>query len=79
MTSDIILYGETRGHKTRLYQAAVEERGLWYALAELDPALRGAGTRAKVTIEVFEHQENSDHDIHLTCPFLRRVGATRPE
>ncbi len=36
MTSDITLYGETRCQKTRLYQTALEERGLDYALAEVD-------------------------------------------
>lgn len=36
MTSDIILYGETRCHEARFYQAALEQRGLEYALAEVD-------------------------------------------
>jgi len=167
MTSDIILFGKARCHKTRHYRAALEERGLDYALAEVDrdpqaadrlsalaggadkfptfeingrklrnpslpdldkalaraglfdpglvyetksqrfirhmapsdafvsytwqgdrmvlghievdPALRGTGTGAKVATEVFEHLVSADHEIRLTCPFLRRVGATRAE
>lgn len=167
MTSDIVLYGETRCHKTRFYQAALEDRGLDFALAEVDHdpkaaerltaltgsadkfptfeikgrkvrnpklgdldkalaraglydpglvhdtkgqrfvrhmaptdafvsyvwhgdrmvlghievdrALRGIGTGAKFATEVFEHLETAKHEVRLTCPFLRRVGATRPE
>lgn len=33
---DITLFGEVRCHKTRFYQAALEERGLTYELAEVD-------------------------------------------
>ena len=45
---------------------------------ETDPALRGSGLGARFATEVFEHLETADHEIRLTCPFLRRVGATRP-
>lgn len=34
--ADITLFGELRCHKTRFYQAALEERGLAYELAEVD-------------------------------------------
>jgi len=34
--SEITLFGEVRCHKTRFYQAALEERGLPYELAEVD-------------------------------------------
>ena len=34
--ADITLFGETRCHKTRFYQAALDERGLDYELAEVD-------------------------------------------
>ena len=34
--ADITLFGEVRCHKTRFYQAALEERGLDYELAEVD-------------------------------------------
>ena len=167
MTPDITLYGETRCHKTRHYQAALEERGLEYKLAEVDhdqqaadrltalagaadkfptfeikqrklrnpslpdldkalaradlfdpglvhdpkgqrfirhmapsdafvsytwqgdcmvlghievdAALRGSGIGPKVAIEVFQQLENTNHDIRITCPFLKRVGATRTQ
>lgn len=46
---------------------------------EVDPALRGSGIGARVAAEVFEHLQDAPHEIRLTCPFLRRVGATRPE
>lgn len=46
---------------------------------EVDPALRGMGKGVKVATEVLEHLENADHDIRLTCPFLRRVGENRAE
>lgn len=36
VASDITLFGEVRCHKTRFYQAALEERGLLYELAEVD-------------------------------------------
>ena len=166
MTNRITLFSEVRCHKTRFYQAALEERGLTYEIAEVDrdadaakrltalagsadkfltfqikgrklrnpslsdldktlaradlydpglvhdkksqrfvrhmapsdayvsytwqgdrmvpghietdPALRGSGLGARFAIEVFEHQETAEHEVCLTCPFLRRVGATRP-
>ena len=166
MTDNITLFGETRCHKTRFYQAALEERGLTYEMAEVDkdadaatrltaltgsankfptfeingrklrnpslpelekalaradlfdpglvndkksqrfvrhmapsdafvsytwqgdrmvlghietdPTLRGSGLGARFATEVFEHLEAADHEVRLTCPFLRRVGATRP-
>ena len=34
--ADITLFGETRCPKTRFYQAALEERGLDYEMAEVD-------------------------------------------
>ncbi|SFR48332.1 N-acetyltransferase [Litoreibacter janthinus] len=167
MTQPITLYGELRCHKTRYYQAALEERGLEYELAqvdknpeaakrlsaltgsadkfptfeingrklrnptlpdldktlarsglydpglvhdqmsrrfirhmapsdafvsytwqgermvlghiETDPSLRGSGLGARFATEVFEHLESAPHEVRLTCPFLRIVGATRPE
>ena len=45
---------------------------------ETDPALRGSGLGARFAIEVFENLETAEHEVRLTCPFLRRVGATRP-
>lgn len=162
----ITLFGETRCHKTRFYQAALAERGLAYEMAEVDndpdaallliklagssnkfptfqingrklrnpslpnldkalahaglfdpelvhdeksqrfvrhmvtsdafvsytwqgdrvvlghievdPSHRGSGLGARVATEVFKHLENVDHEVRLTCPFLRRVGVTRP-
>ena len=44
---------------------------------ETDVSLRGSGLGARFAIEVFEHLENAKHEIRLTCPFLRRVAATR--
>lgn len=167
MMEAITLYGELRCHKTRFYQAALEERGLIYEMAEVDkdpnaasrlsaltgsadkfptfeingrklrnptlpdldkalaraglydpgllhdeksrrfirhmapsdafvsytwqgermvlghietdPSLRGIGLGARFATEVFEHLEHAPHDVRLTCPFLRRVGATRAE
>ena len=167
MKEAITLYGALRCHKTRYYQAALEERGLAYDMAEVDkdpvaakrlsaltgsadkfptfeicgrklrnptlpeldktlaraglydpglihdrksqrfirhmapsdafvsytwqgermvlghietdPALRGSGLGAKVAAEVFEHLMGTAHEVRLTCPFLRRVGATRSE
>ncbi len=167
MTTDITLFGETQCRKTRFYQAALEERGLAYELAEVDkdpeaakrladlagsatkfptfqikgrklrnpslpeldkflaraklydpglvhdeeaqkyvrymapadafvsytwqgermvlghievdPSFRGSGLGARVAAEVFEHLLAADHEIRLTCPFLRRVAATRAE
>ncbi len=166
MTDGITLFGEVRCHKTRFYQAALDERGLTYEMAEVDkdadaatrltaltgsankfptfeingrklrnpslpelekalaradlfdpglvndkksqrfvrhmapsdafvsytwqgdrmvlghietdPTLRGSGLGARFATEVFEHLEAADHEVRLTCPFLRRVGATRP-
>ena len=49
MTSDIILYGETRCYKTRFYQAALEVRGLKYALAEVDQDPEAARRLAALT------------------------------
>lgn len=46
---------------------------------ETDPSLRGSGLGARFAAEVFEHLENAPHEVRLTCPFLRRVGATRSE
>lgn len=162
---DITLFGEIRCPKTRFYQAALEERGLAYEMAEVDKdadaahrltalvgsadkfptfeikgrklrnpklpdldkelaraglfdpglihdersqrfirhmapsdafvsyvwqgdrmvlthievaaSLRGTGAGARFATEVFEEIESRPHDIRLTCPFLRRVGATR--
>ncbi|WP_281857300.1 N-acetyltransferase [Litoreibacter halocynthiae] len=167
MNEAITLYGEIRCHKTRYYQAALEERGLEYEMAqvdkdpeaakrlsaltgsadkfptfeingrklrnptlpdldkalaraghydpglvydqksrrfirhmapsdafvsytwqgermvlghiETDPTLRGSGLGARFATEVFEHLEGAPHEVRLTCPFLRRVGATRQE
>ncbi|MCB1449349.1 MAG: N-acetyltransferase [Nitratireductor sp.] len=167
MSTAIVLFGEIRCHKTRYYQAAMEERGLKYEMAEVDkdpvaakrlaaltgsankfptfeingrklrnptlpeldkalareglydpglvhdkesqrfvrhmapsdafvsyawhgehmvlghietdPTLRGSGLGARFATEVFEHLESAPHEVRLTCPFLRRVGATRPE
>lgn len=36
MSDGITLFGETRCHKTRFYQAALAERGLVYEMAEVD-------------------------------------------
>ena len=165
--ADITLFGEVRCHKTRFYQAALEERGLDYELAEVDkdadaarrlaslagcadkfptlqirdrklrnpalpeldkelaraglydpglvhdergqrfvrhmapsdafvsyhwqgdrmvmghietdPSLRGTGTGTRFATEVFEAVQDRPHEIRLTCPFLRKVAATRPE
>lgn len=46
---------------------------------EVDPSLRGSGVGARFAAEVFDEIINRPHEIRLTCPFLRRVGATRPE
>lgn len=46
---------------------------------EVDPSLRGSGIGARVASEVFDKILDRPHEIRLTCPFLRRVGATRPE
>lgn len=46
---------------------------------EIDPSLRGSGTGARFATEVFGEIVNRPHEIRLTCPFLRRVGATRTE
>lgn len=43
---------------------------------ETDPSLRGSGLGARFAAEVFEHLESAPHEVRLTCPFLRRVGAT---
>lgn len=165
--SDIILYGEIRCHKTRYYQAALEERELSYEIAEvdknpeaarrlteltgsptkfptleikgrkvrnptlpvldrelaraglydpglvhdersrrfirhmapsdafvsyiwqgdrmvlthieIDPGLRGRGLGARLAAEVFAALNDRPHEIRLTCPFLRRVGLSRPQ
>ncbi len=165
MIPDITLFGELRCHKTRYYQAALEERGLPYEMAEvdkdpdaaarltalagnadkfpmfqisgrklrnptladldkflaraglydpglvhdkksqrfvrhmapsdafvsytwqgdrmilghieIDPTLRGSGRGGGFAAEVFEYLEGAKHEIRLTCPFLRRVAATR--
>lgn len=164
---DITLFGETRCPKTRFYQAALEERGLDYEMAEVDkdpdaarrltdlagsadkfptfqiagrkvrnpklpeldkelaraglydpglvhdeasqrfirhmapvdafvsyhwqgdrmvmahievdPSLRGTGLGARFAAEVFDAVVHRPHEIRLTCSFLRRVAATRPE
>lgn len=39
---DVTLFGETRCHKTRYYQKALEERGVLYELAEVDKDDRAA-------------------------------------
>ncbi|MGH1578838.1 N-acetyltransferase [Planktotalea sp.] len=44
---------------------------------ETDPSLRGTGLGTLFATEVFEHLESAPHEVRLTCPFLRRVGATR--
>jgi len=36
MSGDSTLFGEVRCHKTRFYQAALEERGLTFEMAEVD-------------------------------------------
>lgn len=46
---------------------------------EIDPSLRGSGLGARFATEVFEHLAHAPQEIRLTCPFLRRVGRTRPE
>lgn len=46
---------------------------------EVDPSLRGSGRGARFAAEVFEHIENADYEIRLTCPFLRRVASTRAD
>lgn len=46
---------------------------------EVDPSQRGTGIGARFATEVFETVENRPHEIRLTCPFLRKVAATRPE
>lgn len=165
MTGGITLFGEVRCPKTRLYQSALEERGLTFEMAEVDKdpnaakrltelagsadkfptfqingkklrnptlpdldkalaradlydpglvhdkksqrfvrhmapsdaflsytwqgermvlghietdaSLRGSGLGTRFATEVFEHLSEAKHEIRLTCPFLRRVGATR--
>lgn len=165
--ADVTLFGEVRCHKTRFYQAALEERGVAYELAEVDKSteaarrlteltgsaqkfptfqikgrkvrnpklpdldkelaraglydpglvhdergqrfvrhmapsdafvsyywqgdrmvmthievdrsLRGSGVGARFATEVFEAVQDRPHEVRLTCPFLRRVAATRPE
>ena len=44
--ADITLFGETRCHKTRFYQAALDERGLDYELAEVDKDAEAELTQA---------------------------------
>ncbi len=46
---------------------------------EVDPSLRGTGAGGRFAAEVFEAVQDRPHEIRLTCPFLRRVAATRPE
>jgi glutaredoxin len=165
--ADITLFGETRCHKTRFYQAALDERGLTYELAEVDkdaeaarrlaelagsadkfptfqikgrklrnpllpdldkelaraglydpglvhdergqrfvrhmapsdafvsyhwqgdrmvlghietdPSLRGTGLGTRFATEVFDLVQYRPHEIRLTCPFLRKIAASRPE
>ena len=165
MKDAIILFGETRCHKTRFYQTALSDRGLDYELAEvdrdinaamrltalvggadkfptfeingrklrnptlanldkrlaraglfdpglvhekksqrfvrymspsdafvsyswpdkvmqlghieIDPSLRGSGLGALVARDVFDILETVEHDVSVTCPFLRRVAAMR--
>ena len=37
----------------------------------------GCPTGTRFATEVFEHLETANHEITLSCTFLRRVGATR--
>jgi len=46
---------------------------------EVDPSLRGTGLGARFAAEVFDAVVHRPHEIRLTCSFLRRVAATRPE
>lgn len=46
---------------------------------EVAPSVRGSGLGARFAAEVFQALEHRDHEIRLTCPFLRRVALTRPE
>ncbi|HRK66974.1 MAG TPA: N-acetyltransferase [Hyphomonas sp.] len=46
---------------------------------ETDPSLRGSGIGTGFATEVFEAVQNRPHEIRLTCPFLRKVAASRPE
>lgn len=43
---------------------------------EVGPTDFGSGLGERFATKVFEHLENAKHEIHLTSPFLRRVGAT---
>lgn len=45
---DIMLFGEVRCHKTRFYQAALEERGLAYEMAEVDKDKEAAARLAEL-------------------------------
>lgn len=45
---DITLFGEVRCHKTRFYQAALEERGLAWEMAEVDKDAEAAARLAKL-------------------------------
>ncbi|MBL4813844.1 MAG: N-acetyltransferase [Rhodobacteraceae bacterium] len=46
---------------------------------EVDPSLRGTGTGARFGAEVLTALEDAPHEVRLQCPFLRRLGKTRPE
>ena len=46
---------------------------------EVARELRGNGLGEKVAKEVFDYLALAEHEIRLTCPFLRRVAATKPE
>lgn len=44
---------------------------------EVDPSLRGSGLGTRLAHDVFEVLQSEQHVITLTCPFLRKVAATR--
>ncbi|WP_226782769.1 GNAT family N-acetyltransferase [Oceaniglobus trochenteri] len=46
---------------------------------EVDPRLRGLGIGTRLAKEVFDMLGREPHEIRLTCPFLRKVAATRAE
>lgn len=167
MKTDVTLFGEIRCLKTRFYQAALDERGVAYEIAEVDKdptaaarltaltgsaqkfptfeisgrkvrnpklrdldkelaraglyepglvhdevsqrfirhmspsdafvsytwqgdrmvlghievsgALRGKGVGTDFATELFDHLSSANHEVRLTCPFLRRAATTKPE
>ncbi|MGB7336674.1 MAG: N-acetyltransferase, partial [Salaquimonas sp.] len=44
---------------------------------EISMHLRGSGLGTRFATELLEQLEQADHDVRLTCPFLRKVAQPR--